>query len=74
MCRIVVINKGERELTTPRQFLEYFGFLPDVSPILSIDECLCGYDIELMLIKKGVDFKEDCGDIYVGMLEDIIVN
>ena len=29
MCNIVVINKGEKEIETPRQFLEYFGFMPD---------------------------------------------
>ena len=29
MCNIVVINRGEKEIETPRQFEEHFGFLPD---------------------------------------------
>lgn len=28
MCFTVVINNGEKEIETPRQFEEYFGYLP----------------------------------------------
>ena len=40
MCQIVVINRGEKEIVTPRQFKEHFGF--DVSKnVKEQDECLC---------------------------------
>ena len=72
MCNIVVINKGEKEIGTPRQFLEYFGFIPDISPIINMDECLCNYDIELIFNKNNIAYKKDCGDYYVGMLDDVV--
>jgi hypothetical protein len=73
MCNIVVINKGEKEISTPREFLEHFGFYPDYETCLkiSLDECLCHCDIEKELERNNIPFKTDCGDIYVGMLDDI---
>ena len=72
MCKIIVVNKGENEIRTPREFLEYFGFSPDfLFPILNMDDCLCGYDIEGVFKIKKIPFKTDGGDIYVGMLIEI---
>jgi hypothetical protein len=28
MCNIVIINRGEKEIGTPAEFLEHFEFLP----------------------------------------------
>jgi hypothetical protein len=72
MCNIVVINKGEKEIATPREFLEHFGIVPDdVEPIL-MDECLCYCDCEKTLLKNKIPFKTSWGDIYVGMLDEVI--
>jgi len=72
MCDIVVINRGEIEIGSPRQFEKHFGFLPEknvqLSPI-DMDCCLCGYEIEEVFKEKGIEFKKDCGDYYVGELD-----
>jgi len=75
MCNIVVINKGEKEIGTPRQFLEHFGFMPDkyiYYNSIVIDECLCQCDVEKELDRNNIMFKKDCGDFYVGMLDQVI--
>lgn len=75
MCNIVVINKGEKEIETPRQFLEHFGFMPDKEiyhKSIGMDYCLCQCDIEKSLNDNNIPFKTDCGDYYVGMLDDVI--
>jgi len=75
MCNIVVINKGEKEIETPRQFQEHFGFMPDVEighNKIEPDYCLCQCDCEKALNENNIPFKKDCGDIYVGMLEDVV--
>jgi hypothetical protein len=69
MCNIIVINRGEIEIGTPRQFLEYFGFTP--YDATDMDYCLCQCDIEQTLIDNNILFKKACGDIYIGMLDDI---
>ena len=74
MCNIVVINKGEKEIGTPRQFLEHFGFMPDkdfYNSCIGMDECLCNCDIETELNKNKIPFKTDGSDFYVGMLDEI---
>ena len=75
MCNIVVINKGEKEIETPRQFLEHFGFMPDKEIYyngIGMDECLCQCDVEKSLTDNNIPFKKDCGDIYVGMLDEVV--
>jgi len=80
MCTIVVINRGEKEIETPRQFKDHFGFLPDgfevqedLYPEGTLDECLCHaaldetFDLNSIPYKRGSD-----GDYYVGMLEGIV--
>lgn len=74
MCYIIVINKGEKEITTPRQFTQYFGYEPqywEETEEIDIDSCLCQVDIEKTLTDKGVLFKMDLGDYYIGMLDEI---
>lgn len=73
MCNIVVINRGEKEIGTPREFIEHFGFAPDEDmKQINIDECLCNCDIEKTLTNHKIEFKNDWGDIYVGMLDKIV--
>ena len=75
MCNIVVINKGEKEIGTPRQFLEHFGFMPDKHIYynsIGMDECLCCCDVEKELKRNNIEYKKDCGDFYVGMLDEVI--
>jgi len=75
MCNIIVINKGEKEIETPRQFLEHFGFeapKEEYYRAVDMDCCLCNCDLEKTLNEHKIPFKKDCGDIYVGMLEDVV--
>lgn len=80
MCKRIIINRGEHELGTPREFKEYFGFLPIKNQLYSIrdnesyseeelDECLCSADITESLEKKDIRFKTSWGDVYVGELD-----
>jgi len=75
MCNIIVINKGEKEIETPLQFLEHFGFIPELEfgyVKIEWDYCLCQCDLEKSLNQKNISFKKDCGDIYIGMLDQVI--
>jgi len=73
MCQTVVINRGEKELGTPRQFLEHFGFMPtllkDSYPVMLMDSCLCQADLDETFKKNDIPFKTDCMDYYVGQLD-----
>ena len=73
MCVKVIINLGEKELETPRQFKRHFGF--SCSPQDNVDAsledlCLCGWHIEEALQINKIPFKSDGDDIYVGKLVD----
>jgi hypothetical protein len=75
MCNIVVINRGEKEINTPLQFQEHFGFLPDKDinyNTIEMDYCLCQCDIEETFKTKNIIFKKYCGDFYVGQLDEIV--
>jgi len=72
MCNIVVINRGEKEIESPRQFLEHFGFMPDKQiyyNTVEMDACLCQCDIEETFKQNKIEYKKDCGDYFVGQLE-----
>ena len=75
MCQIIIINKGEKEISTPRQFLEHFKFLPISNEYLGakleMNDCLCQCDIDLTFNNAMVKYKEICGDYYVGMLNEL---
>lgn len=75
MCGIVVINRGEKEIETPRQFEQHFGFMPEKDfgfNDIQIDACLCQCDLETTFKKNNIEFKTDWGDFYVGMLDEVI--
>ena len=74
MCNIIVINKGEKEIGTPQQFLEHFGFeaeKEDDYDKVEMNSCLCQVDVEKTFNEKGIEFKRSWGDYYVGMLEEV---
>lgn len=70
MCQIIVINKGEKEIETPRQFKKHFGFMPD-GGAKHPEECLCHCDISTELTTHNIEYKTYCGDYYVGMLDKV---
>ena len=75
MCNIIVINRGEKEIETPRQFLEHFSFeapKEDCYNSVNMDACLCQVDIEKAFTEHNILFKTDCGDFYVGKLDEVI--
>ena len=68
MCQIIVINKGEKEIATPQEFKEHFGFMPKKNWAhneLMMDACLCQCDIEGTLTENNISFIVDWGDIYI---------
>lgn len=69
MCTLIVINKGEKEIETPKQFLEYFEKELIGYELETEDCCLCGYDLEKELKSLEVIYKIDCGDIYIDDFE-----
>ena len=74
MCHIIVINKGEKEIETPRQFLEHFGFegiKESYYKDVDIDACLCQIDIEKTFKQHEIKYKVDCMEYYVGKLNEI---
>ena len=74
MCNIVVINRGEKEIETPRQFEEHFGFSPDKDihyNTIEMDCCLCQCDIDKTFKENNIEYKKDCGDWYVGELDKV---
>lgn len=75
MCVIIVINKGEKEIESPREFLVHFGFeAPKEIHYDSVDMdcCLCQVDVEKALTEHKIPFKKYWGDIYVGDLDNVI--
>jgi hypothetical protein len=75
MCQIIVINKGEKEISTPRQFREHFGFEPakdDHYEYVDEESCLCQCDVKATLENFNIPFKTYCGDYYVGLLDQVI--
>jgi hypothetical protein len=75
MCNIIIINNGEKEIETPRQFQEHFGFMPmleDYYDTIVMDYCLCQADIESSLFFNNITFIQSRGDYYVGMLDKVV--
>ncbi len=74
MCNIIVINRGEKEIETPRQFKEHFGFEPircEYFQTVEPDACLCQIDIATSLKNGDIPFKKDLGDFFVGQLDQV---
>ena len=77
MCVKVIINLGEMEIETPKEFKKHFGFSCDPENRVTKfqkDLCLCGWDSPKALEANNVQFKEDGDDIYVGKLEEYLDN
>ena len=75
MCGIVIINRGEKEIGTPKEFKEHFGFeAPKEEDYNTVDmnSCLCQVDVEKGLTDNNIQFKKDCGDIYVCDLDNVV--
>lgn len=73
MCDSIIINRGEVEIQTPRQFKNHFGFMPiiyeDSISEEEMDCCLCSCDLEKTFNTHKIHFKYGCGDYYVGELD-----
>lgn len=70
MCQMVIVNRGEIEIGTVKQFKEHFKvdvLIPD-DAYDKIDEdcCLCQIDVEAELKKLGIPYAWDYCDYYVG--------
>lgn len=68
MCGKVIINKGEKEIETPKEFKDHFGFeapREEYYHTVDMDCCLCQVDVEKALTDHNIPFEKDCGDIYV---------
>jgi len=75
MCQTIYINKGEKEIESPRQFLEHFGFMPYKQihyNSIEMDCCLCQCDLEKTFNENKIPFKKHCGDFFVGKLELVV--
>lgn len=74
MCQKIIINRGEVEIGTPREFEKHFGFLPEKDRRYrgtELDGCLCQCYIDQTFQKHNIPFKTDSMDYYVGELEVI---
>jgi hypothetical protein len=70
MCQKIVINNGEKEIETPREFNEHFNMTIELFSDEGIhqsflDCCLCSVDVEDILKKENISFTEELGDIYI---------
>jgi len=75
MCGIIIINRGEKEIETPKEFKEHFGFeaqKEEYYNAVDMNSCLCQVDVEKSLTDNNIQFKKYCGDIYVGDLDNVI--
>lgn len=75
MCYTIVINKGEKEIETPGEFLAHFGFeaprewcYNDVR----MDGCLCQVDVKKALSDHDIPFRDGCMFIHVNTTDKII--
>lgn len=80
MCQTIVINKGEKEIETPREFKEHFGYYPiafegctkeSINSDKWEDFCLCSCNIDETLKAHRIDYKWDGSDYYIGMLDQL---
>lgn len=69
MCNRIVINKDEKEIETPAEFYEHFGFnafKEEHHNTIIMDACLCQVDVDKSLKEHNVEFKKDeIGDYYI---------
>jgi hypothetical protein len=77
MCSIIIINRGEKQIETPNEFKEHFGFLPLCDSRYGnfeeseLNDCLCVADLPTTFREHKIPYKEHIGDYYVGDLENV---
>jgi hypothetical protein len=52
-------------------FLNILNFFRGEHDILEMDCCLCQCDIEETFLVRNIPFKMDCGDFFVGDLDEV---
>lgn len=68
MCQKIVVNNGEHEIETPKEFVEYFKISPIVEKHykgIVEDACLCQIDIPKSLRLVDYEFTYDGFDYNV---------
>jgi hypothetical protein len=79
MCQVIVVDKGDKEIESPRQFLEHFGITLDVEEDGELadgeesvwDCCLCNYDLDAIFQENNIPFVVSSGDYFVGDIEGV---
>lgn len=70
MCTKILINRGEKEIQTVREFKEHFGadiLIPaDANDVVLDDCCLCQIDVGAELKRLNIPFAYDYCDYYIG--------
>ena len=70
MCSKLVVNRGDIEIETVKQFREYFNTelkIPDYAiDVVDDDCCLCQIDVETALKQMNVPYVYDFCDYYIG--------
>jgi hypothetical protein len=75
MCCIIVIDKGEKEIGTPAEFQEHFGYLPEKEEYydtLDLTSCLCQCDLDKTFSDNNIPYVVSWGDYYIGDITDIV--
>ena len=75
MCRKIVINRGEINIETPKEFKKHFGFYPITEEDFNEPDlvgCMCPVYIAKTLKTHNIPYKMCGGDYYVGQLELVI--
>ncbi|MXV39332.1 hypothetical protein GO491_11705 [Flavobacteriaceae bacterium Ap0902] len=68
MCQKIVINNGEKEIETPKEFKEVLGFPPMIDDdynAIEGDCCLCQCDLRSTFMWHDIDFVFDGYDYYI---------
>ena len=75
MCQIIVINRGEKQIETPKQLIEHFNLsenqikkhldLIEKEDIEKDDCCICDIDLDLLFADLEVKYVEIDGDYYL---------
>ena len=74
MCVTIVINRGEKEIKTPRQFKDHFGIEIGGADDEWLDSCICHYNFEEIFKANGIEFKwvDNDATYYIGQLDLVI--
>lgn len=78
MCYVVVVDRGEKELETPKEVKEHFGI--ELSPYWCYNEvyedaCLCQLDLEKMFDENNIPYKYEPSSMWYhvgGNLDELV--